>query len=268
VADNRNDSGGRPEGPSTSGWPVGIVLAAVAVVAVLAILVSTVVRRRPAVPVPPAAPPESASMAPPAHMGGAPDLGAPPSQQDLAIDEFRKQAIPRSRVARRRPLPRRTYLPTFVIPTRAPGAGTGAADDQPDFASLKQKALSDPDPDNRLSAVMLLEDSDDPDAVKVLAEALRDQDSDVRMAAVDALGDMEGDGPANALQGALTDSDPEVRFEALGVLADMGGPRAVAAARQTLHDPDDDVRSLAEGVLDSEDASPDDASGGAGMTGQ
>lgn len=137
------------------------------------------------------------------------------------------------------------------------------AQDEPDFDALKQIALTDPDPQNRLTAVMLLGTLENTDAVSVLAQTLKDSDSDVRMMAVQALGDFTGNEPVEAVQIALNDPNPEVRFEALSVLADLGGPASRAAMQRALNDEDEDVRALAQGLASIDETSPDAAPAGA-----
>ena len=129
--------------------------------------------------------------------------------------------------------------------------------DEPDFNALKQVATSDPDPQNRLTAVMLLGTMEDAEAVPVLAQALKDSDADVRLMAVQALGDFTGPESAQAVEIALNDPSPEIRFEALSVLADIGGEVGRAAVRRAANDEDEDVRALAQGLLGMDEATAD-----------
>ena len=129
------------------------------------------------------------------------------------------------------------------------------AQDEPDLNALKQVIASDPDPQNRLTAVMLVSTIEDPSVVPVLAQALKDSDSDVRLMAVQALGEFSGPEPLQAVETALNDSDPEIRFEALSVLADLGGDSTRAVIQRALKDEDEDVRALAEGLLSMDEPS-------------
>lgn len=123
-----------------------------------------------------------------------------------------------------------------------------------DEAKLAETIRTNPDPEERASAVFFLTGGESQTVVPVLLEALGDPDPEVRLAAVEALDDYSDDLRPETLVPALSDADAEVRFEALGVLGDMDDEDAVRdIAKKMLNDPDDDVRSLAEGILDMED---------------
>jgi HEAT repeat protein len=123
-----------------------------------------------------------------------------------------------------------------------------------DFDTLRDLALVDKDPDNRVSAIWLLASLDDEEPVlPVLTQALSDEDPDVRMAAIQALSEFSEETPLESLQIALQDSDAEIRFEALSIVAEMDDDRAQPFIQQALDDPDEDVRSLAEGLADMQD---------------
>jgi hypothetical protein len=118
--------------------------------------------------------------------------------------------------------------------------------DPEDLPTLKQIALSDPDPERRVTAVTLLGVSENPDAIPILAQALADESEDVRIEAVLALADFVEEAPVEALEIALSDPSPDVRYEALDVLSDIETPEAYQAMKRVINDPDDDVRELAE----------------------
>jgi len=124
-------------------------------------------------------------------------------------------------------------------------------DDELDFEALRQMALTDPDPDNRIVAVWLLGSLDDQPVMPVLIQALSDSDSEVRMAAIESISEFD-DPPIDALSLAMDDPDPEIRFEALSVAAEIDDDRVQPILAKGLDDPDEDVRSLAEGVADLE----------------
>jgi HEAT repeat protein len=115
-----------------------------------------------------------------------------------------------------------------------------------DIPTLRNMALSDPDPERRLTAVTLLGVSESKEAIPILAQALSDQEEDVRMEAVLALADFVDEAPVQALEIALSDPSADVRYEALDVLSDIETPEAYQAMKRALNDPDEDVRELAE----------------------
>lgn len=134
-----------------------------------------------------------------------------------------------------------------AAPVESGTDSVGADDADPeDLPTLRQMALTDPDPDRRLTAVTLLGVSENPDAIAILAQTLSDQDEDVRMEAVLALADFTDAAPVQALEIALSDPSPDVRYEALDVLSDIETPEAYQAIKRAMDDPDDDVRELAE----------------------
>jgi hypothetical protein len=141
-------------------------------------------------------------------------------------------------------LPRRDR-PAAPAETGADPAANDDADPE-DLPTLRQMALTDPDPERRLTAVTLLGVSENSEAIPILAQALSDQEEDVRMEAVLALADFTDEAPVQALEIALSDPSPDVRYEALDVLSDIETPEAYQAIKGALDDPDDDVRELAE----------------------
>jgi HEAT repeats len=124
------------------------------------------------------------------------------------------------------------------------------AEDVKEFEELRNTLLTNPDPDERIGAALMLSGGDDEPAKKALIEAMGDPDAEVRLAVVEALGDYSDDLTPGVLSPAVNDPDPEVRFEAVGILGDMDGPQALAMVRNALNDPDEDVRSLAEGIVE------------------
>lgn len=118
------------------------------------------------------------------------------------------------------------------------------------IAGLAKTLATDPDPDERISAVFFLSTADASVALPALLPALNDRDPEVRLAVVEALGDYSDELTPQLLEPALRDADPEVRFEALGLLGELEGGEALGLVRNFLHDPNEDVRALAEGILD------------------
>lgn len=201
--------------------------------------------------------------------GGQP-AGAPAAQRPAPSDKVRER-LARLRSEREgldaagRPrsgqgeFPRQLPAPAFGDLPR-----TGAAEPDPgvveddeddlDFETLRDMALIDEDPDNRIAAIWLLASLDEEEGVlPVLTQALSDEDPEVRMAAIQALSEFSEDTPIEPLTMALGDEDAEIRFEALSIVAELSDERAQPLIAQALDDPDEDVRSLAEGLADMED---------------
>jgi hypothetical protein len=148
------------------------------------------------------------------------------------------------------------------VPTRgAIVADEGLIDDLPydeddadEVVELSEAIFNDPDPDERIGAIIMLSGNEHPDAINTFIKAMDDTDAEVRLAAVEALGDYTETIEPSALAPAIDDTDPEVRFEAVSILADFDTPDAYALVRKALDDPDEDVRSLAQGIIeDGED---------------
>ena len=123
-------------------------------------------------------------------------------------------------------------------------------EEREEFERLKKTLLTDPDPDERIGAVLMLTGVEDNLVIQALTEAMNDPDAEVRLAVVEALGDYSDDLSPDVLVPAVEDSDPEVRFEAVGVLGDMDDPHALELVRTALNDPDEDVRALAQGIIE------------------
>lgn len=151
------------------------------------------------------------------------------------------------------PTPAFGALPEGGEPPAAEGEEV-VEEDELDFESLRDMALIDEDPDNRIAAIWLLASMEDEEAVlPVLTQALSDEDPEVRMAAIQSLSEFSEDTPIESLNMALQDQDAEIRFEALSIVAEMNDERAQPLIAQALDDPDEDVRSLAEGLADLEE---------------
>jgi HEAT repeat protein len=129
-------------------------------------------------------------------------------------------------------------------------------DDPEEIESLKNTLFTNPDPDERIGAVLMLSGDDGPESLRLLEEAMTDSDPEVRLAVVEALGDRSDDLTPDTLTPAMADPDAEVRFEAVSILGDMETPDAMQMVRTALNDRDEDVRSLAEGIVDMADDEP------------
>jgi hypothetical protein len=140
-----------------------------------------------------------------------------------------------------------------MLPTPRTGAAELTEDDDEDTEELAETIRSNPDPEERASALFFLSGGELRTVLPIILEALDDPDAEVRLAAVEALDEYADDIDPEVLTPALNDPSPEVRFEALGIVGDMDDSEHVRdVARRMLNDPDEEVRSLAEGILDME----------------
>jgi len=153
------------------------------------------------------------------------------------------------------PAPNRREVPTMPGKHREMPASDEEADseDPDEMEQLKQTLLTNPDPEERIGAVLMLTGEEGPDSLHILLESMNDPDAEVRLAVVEALGDRSEELSPGVLGGAMNDSDAEVRFEAVSILGDMETAEAMQMVRSALNDPDEDVRALAEGILDFSD---------------
>lgn len=142
------------------------------------------------------------------------------------------------------------------VPKRAAaGADESTADEparMPDetFDVMRAKALSDPDPEERIRALESLDAYGGDSAVPVLTQALSDQDPEVRLAALEELTFVTDNPPLDALSIALGDSDPDVRAAALRIVADSEDESRWPLIHSALKDPDEDVRGEAEDIVE------------------
>jgi hypothetical protein len=133
-------------------------------------------------------------------------------------------------------------------PLRQPRSFEDEFDDE-SVELLRDVALGDPDPDERVDAISKL-DLDDPEAMDVLIKALDDADSEVRLAALDELWTNTEDPPVNILERVINDPDPEIRLEAVRILSESDEPFAHHLLRGALTDLDEDVREEAADALE------------------
>ncbi len=178
------------------------------------------------------------------------DRQRPIAETGGSLDERAKARRPERQAARRE------------LPTRGAIVGMDNTDDDlpydeddaEEVDELAPAILNDPDPEERIGAIIMLSGNEHPDAINTFIRAMDDSDAEVRLAAVEALGDYTETIEPNTLAPAIDDPDPEVRFEAISILGDFETPDAFALVRNALDDPDEDVRSLAEGIIeDAED---------------
>jgi len=170
-----------------------------------------------------------------------------------------RDAFERRQVGGGNPAPNKRAVPTMAASNHQAMEDSGNdeegddAEDPKEMAELKHTLMSDPDPDERIGAILMLTGEDGPESLNMLLEAMGDPDPEVRLAVVEALGDRAEELSPDTLTPALRDSDPEVRFEAVSILGDMETPEALAMVRGMRTDPDDDVRALVDGIDDMAD---------------
>lgn len=141
-----------------------------------------------------------------------------------------------------------------LLPTPGQGAVAEKTDEEDeDTRELVETIRTNPDPEERASALFFLSGAELGTVLPVILEALDDPDAEVRLAAVEALDEYADEIDPEVLTPALDDPSPEVRFEALGIVGDMDDSERVReVARRMLGDPDEEVRALAEGILEME----------------
>ena len=123
-------------------------------------------------------------------------------------------------------------------------------DDPEEMEELRTTLFNDPDPDERIGAVLMLTGDEGPESMRMLIEAMDDPDPEVRLAVTEALGDRSDEINPDTLTKALNDKDAEVRFEAVSILGDMDdNPEAQQRVKAYLNDPDPEIRELAEGIV-------------------
>jgi hypothetical protein len=128
-----------------------------------------------------------------------------------------------------------------------------AATNAAEFAALKQKALTDPDAEERIDALGSLSSFDDADVIPLLQTALRDHEPEVRIAALERLEELD-EPPVDLIAIGMNDSAAEVRERTVTILSNIDDKRAKALVRDARNDPDEDVRTTAE--LFAEDPDP------------
>lgn len=158
----------------------------------------------------------------------------------------------------KREMPTMTADQRAALERKAEDASGDDDEDPEEMAKLKQTLMNDPDPEERIGAILMLTGEEGPESLHMLLDAMSDPDSEVRLAVVEALGDRAEELSADTLTPALRDPDPEVRFEAVSILGDMeDDPEAKQMVKSAKNDPDPDVSELAAGV-DEMDAAADE----------
>jgi hypothetical protein len=133
------------------------------------------------------------------------------------------------------------------------GSMDDAAEDDPDaaatsaeeLAATKQKALTDPDPEERIDAVGSLDLFDDANVIPILQTVLRDHEPEVRIAALDKLNDLN-EPPVDVIATGMQDPSAAVRERTVQILSGLDDEHAQALVRDARNDPDEDVRTTAE----------------------
>jgi hypothetical protein len=131
-------------------------------------------------------------------------------------------------------------------------------EDPAELEELRTTLFNDPDPDERIGAILMLTGDEGPESMRMLIEAMDDPDAEVRLAVVEALGDRSEEISPAMLMKALNDSDPEVRFEAYSTLGDMDTPEAKDLLSKGKNDPDEDIRDLIAGIDEFDQDDEDD----------
>ncbi len=121
-------------------------------------------------------------------------------------------------------------------------AEDSSADDARIDIGVWQAALNSDEPNDRLEAIVALEESEHPDAVPSLESALQDDHEDVQEAAIAALAEIGGDAAVHALAVALVDEIASIREQAVDALQQIGGHAAVEVLALALQDEDVSVR--------------------------
>ncbi len=132
-------------------------------------------------------------------------------------------------------------------------ADDDADEDPREMDGIRQTLLSDPDPDERVGAALMLTGEEGPESMRMLLEAMDDPDPEVRLAVVEALGDRAEELSPATLRAAIRDPNAEVRFEAVTVLGDIGNRDARKLVESAVHDQDGEVSDLARSLLEEDE---------------
>jgi hypothetical protein len=200
--------------------------------------------------------------------GGAAGGGSRSSRVEDRLGELRAEYEKRQVDGSVAPLANKREVPTSAARTKdmVDRAKADLEDDESDedpaeLEELRTTLFNDPDPDERIGAVLMLTGDEGPESMRMLVEAMDDPDPEVRLAVVEALGDRSEEISPSTLAKAMNDNDAEVRFEAVSILADMDTPEAQKMVKAAENDPDEDVGDLARGaseLSDDEDDSDED----------
>src|SRR5262245_20198299 len=137
------------------------------------------------------------------------------------------------------PPPNKREVPTISARKRAAmeNEAEGEDDEDPEeMAELKHTLMTNPDPEERIGAVLMLTGEEGPESLRMLLDAMDDPDPEVRLAVVEALGDRAEEISPDTLTVAMRDQDAEVRFEAVSILGDMETPEALSMVHGALND--------------------------------
>jgi len=185
--------------------------------------------------------------------GGASRSGRVQERLDLmrADYEQRKLEGDLAPAASKREVPTAAARTKHLVENANKDLAEDSGDEDPEeMEELRTTLFNDPDPDERIGAVLMLTGDEGPDSMRMLIEAMDDPDAEVRLAVTEALGDRSEELSPATLAKAVNDPDPEVRFEAYSILSDMDDPEALQMLKAGLNDPDEDNRDLVAGALE------------------
>ncbi|MGH7788898.1 MAG: HEAT repeat domain-containing protein [Candidatus Binatia bacterium] len=237
----------------------GLTLAGAAVALFLVVAVTIFIRSEDPAPPPAATVAEGARAKP----GGS----VRSSRVEERLQQLRQDFEQRQPAGDMQPAVNKREVPTAAqrnpVDEGMMGEEEGSDDEDPEeMEELRTTLFNDPDPDERMGAVLMLTGDEGPESLRMLLEAMGDPDPEVRLAVVEALGDRAEELAPSTLAGAMRDPDPEVRFEAVSILGDMeDNDEALQMVGAAKSDPDGDVQQLAEGILDFADEDDGDDDG-------
>jgi hypothetical protein len=123
--------------------------------------------------------------------------------------------------------------------------------DDPNVVFVAAKALKDPEPQVRKSAVEACAPVTDPALGKVLIDALADESEDVRAAAIELADQKEPDIRLEVLKAGISSQYEDVRDSAISSLTDASSPAAVDILIEGLQNPNPEFREPFKDALDS-----------------
>jgi HEAT repeat protein len=121
----------------------------------------------------------------------------------------------------------------------------------PDILPIVEKAIVDPDPAVRKSAIAACEHINDPAASDIMGIGMEDENEDVRAAAIKLLTDQKD--PAirlPVLEEGITSPHADIRAATLTEAMHTRSPKAVPILLEGLRDPDPDLRYTAASILE------------------
>ncbi len=122
--------------------------------------------------------------------------------------------------------------------------------DDPNIVFVAAKALQDPEPDVRKSAIEACIPVTDPALGKVLIDALADESEDVRTAAIETANEKEPSVRLEVLKSGITSQYEDVREGVVSSLTDVSSPAAVDILIEGLKNPNPEFREPFKDALD------------------